>query len=155
MSRVFVFSDPHFGHEKLAIHRGFSSAKEQDELIIKNWNKTIHKRDTVYLLGDITMEKDNYSILKELNGIINVAQGNHDKPQHTQSLLNHVNKVASCYKLKDCLLTHIPIHPFEINRFKYNIHGHVHLNTIKDYRYINVCAEVMDYTPILLDALIK
>jgi len=70
MSRVLVFSDPHFGHEKLAIHRGFSSAKEQDELIIENWNKTIHKRDTVYLLGDITMEKDNYSILKELNGTI-------------------------------------------------------------------------------------
>jgi calcineurin-like phosphoesterase family protein len=36
MSRVFVFSDSHFGHEKLVIHRGFSSAKEQDELIIKN-----------------------------------------------------------------------------------------------------------------------
>jgi hypothetical protein len=71
MSRVFVASDPHFGHESMAIKRGFSGAEEHDELIIKNWNAVVSKRDTVYLLGDITMETSkHYHQLTRLNGLI-------------------------------------------------------------------------------------
>jgi calcineurin-like phosphoesterase family protein len=38
----------------MAIKRGFSCEEEQDELIVKNWNNVISKRDNVFLLGDIT-----------------------------------------------------------------------------------------------------
>ncbi len=156
MSRVFVFSDPHFEHENMAIKRGFKNAEEQDKLIIDNWNKVVNKKDTVWILGDITMEKvSGYEKLKELKGIINVVLGNHDKPQHSKVLAQYVNKICSCVKLNDCLLTHIPIHESEINRFKYNIHGHVHDKSLPDERYINVCAENINFTPILLNDLVK
>lgn len=156
MSEVFLISDLHLGHDKCAIRRGFESAEEQDQLLIENWNSVVTKRDTVWILGDITMEKTSpYPMLDELKGIKNVVLGNHDLPQHTRELSKYVNKIGGAVKLHNCILTHIPVHEQELYRMRYNIHGHVHTNTIRDFRYVNVCAEMIDYTPyefsILLD----
>ena len=153
---AYVFSDPHFHHENMAKHRGFSCAEEMNELIVKNWNNTVSKRDAVFLLGDITMEKNNYAILDRLNGLINVVLGNHDERQHVKYLLEHVNSVAGMIDYKDkCILTHCPVHPSQLEfRYSWNIHGHVHENSISDERYVNVCAEVIDYRPKLLMNLI-
>ena len=41
---TYLFSDPHFHHENMAKRRGFSSAEEMNELIVKNWNNTVSKR---------------------------------------------------------------------------------------------------------------
>ncbi len=153
MSNIHLFSDPHFGHNNMAIKRGFSSSKEMEEHIVKSWNKVISKRDVVWILGDITMEKDNYLILNELNGIKKIVLGNHDMPQHVPSLLKHVNYVCGMFKLKNYILTHCPIHESEIKRFTKNIHGHTHDIILPDSRYINVCAEVINYTPIRLDSI--
>jgi calcineurin-like phosphoesterase family protein len=155
MSKLFLLSDPHFGHEKMAIRRGFSSAEEQDEFIIKQWNLVVTKRDIVYLLGDITMEKNNYSILDRLNGRKKVILGNHDQGNHVPSLLKHVMSVCGMVKLNGYILTHAPIHPTELGRFGVNIHGHVHENTIDDPRYKNVSCEVLNYTPLLFPTKIK
>ena len=149
--RIFLFSDPHFGHKNMAIKRGFETVEQHDEHIVERWNSVVGKRDVVYLLGDITMEKDSYEILDRLNGCKKVILGNHDKPQHVQKLLKYVNSVCSMFQLKGCMLTHCPIHPYEINRFKLNIHGHVHDKTIDDIRYFNVSAENIDYTPISIE----
>lgn len=153
---TFVFSDPHFHHKNMAIKRGFSCEEEMNEAIVKRWNSVVSKRDAVYLLGDLTMEKKNYDILRRLNGIINVVLGNHDERQHVRELLNHVNGVAGMidYK-KQIIFTHCPIHPSQLDyRFSFNIHGHVHENSLDDPRYINVCAEVIDYTPKLISTLV-
>jgi calcineurin-like phosphoesterase family protein len=57
---------------------------------------------------------------------------------------------------KEFILTHCPIHPSQLEyRYKYNIHGHVHENSINDPRYINVSAEVIDYTPKTLEELLQ
>lgn len=154
---TFVFSDPHFGHRNMAIKRGFSCEEEQDELIVKNWNNVISKRDNVFLLGDITMEKKNYEILSRLKGQIDVVLGNHDQKQHVREMLKYINSVSGIidYK-KTVIFTHCPIHVSQLEfRYKYNIHGHVHENTIDDARYINVCAEVINYTPIEFNKLIN
>ena len=98
---AFVFSDPHFHHENMAKRRGFSCAEEMNELIVKNWNNTVSKRDAVYLLGDITMEKNNYAILSRLNGVINVVLGNHDERQHTKYMAQYVNSVAGMIDYKN------------------------------------------------------
>ena len=47
-------------------------------------------------------------------------------------------------------LSHCPVHPNEL-RHKKNIHGHVHNKTVDDDRYINVCCDVVNYTPVELD----
>jgi calcineurin-like phosphoesterase family protein len=154
---AFVFSDPHFHHENMAKRRGFSCAEEMNEHIVKNWNNTVSKKDAVYLLGDITMEKNNYAILNRLNGVINVVLGNHDERQHTKYMAHYVNSVAGMIDYKNAyILTHCPIHPSQLEfRYSYNIHGHVHYNSLDDPRYINVCAEVIDYKPILITECVK
>lgn len=161
MGVVRYISDPHFGHRNMAIRRGFKDENEMDEHIVSEWNKVVNKRDTVWILGDITMEKSNYEILDRLNGIKKVILGNHDEPQHVPKLLQFVNKVCAVQYVKtkefgNLIFTHIPIHPQELEyRFKTNIHGHVHENTLDDKRYINVSAEVIDYKPKLLSEIIK
>lgn len=154
---AFVFSDSHFGHRNMAIKRGFSCEEEQDELIIKNWNNVISKRDNIFLLGDITMEKKNYEILSRLKGQIDVVLGNHDQKQHVREMLKYVNSVSGMIDYKSMVIfTHCPIHVSQLEfRYKYNIHGHVHENSIDDSRYINVCAEMINYTPVEFNKLIN
>lgn len=171
MGRVFFMSDPHLGHESMAKMRGFSSADKMFQHLKAKWNSVVHKKDVVKLLGDITMEKKRfYPLLDELNGMKHVVLGNHDRPQDVPELLKHVQHVSGTVNYKrNYVLTHCPIHEKELYRFSYNIHGHVHENTIKvkewcpiegadvyksHPRYINVSAEVLDYTPRTLEELV-
>jgi calcineurin-like phosphoesterase family protein len=157
MSNVRFISDPHFGHKWMASHRGFHDEFYHDEHIISCWNKVVNKRDLTYILGDITMESSkHYYRLDSLNGRKYVILGNHDMRGDISELLKYVDGVAGMVKYKQgIILTHCPIHPCEMDRFTHNIHGHVHENTLADQRYINVSAEVVDYTPKLLKELIQ
>jgi calcineurin-like phosphoesterase family protein len=157
MGNVRFISDTHFGHKNMAIKRGFSSAEEMNEHIIKRWNEVVNKKDVTYLLGDVSMESKNfYYLLDRLNGVINVILGNHDRRQDIPELLKYVNSVAGMIDFKgDYILTHCPVHPSQLEfRYSYNIHGHVHENSLEDPRYINVSCEVVDYTPKLITELI-
>jgi calcineurin-like phosphoesterase family protein len=154
MGRILYISDTHFGHTNMALKRGFLSAQEMDEHVLEKWNSKVLKRDTVWILGDITMEKANYEILSRLNGYKKVVLGNHDQPQHIPKLLQYVNSVCGMYKKGGYIFTHCPIHESEVTRFHRNIHGHVHENSLEDDRYINVSCEVVDYTPKLIEELI-
>lgn len=155
MSKRYIISDLHFSHRNMALKRGFSDEIEHDNHIITSWNSVVTKKDVVFILGDITMEKHTpYNLLDKLNGIKKVILGNHDQPQHVPHLLKHVNSVCSCYQTKGIILTHIPIHESEIQRFRKNVHGHVHENSLDDPRYVNVSCEVVDYKPVLLESLI-
>lgn len=152
----FVCADLHLEHKNNSVKRGFSSCEEHDALIIKNWNSVVRPSDIVYLLGDVTMEKKSpYPMLAQLNGIIYVALGNHERRQDVSELMKYVNGVAACYEYKGSILTHIPIHPSQLDRFKLNIHGHLHENQILDDRFICVSMEHINYTPISLDSLLK
>ena len=155
MSKLYLISDLHLGHENIAKKRGFNSSDEHDEYIITQWNKIVKKRDIVCIPGDITMEKsEHYHKLDRLNGLKKVILGNHDKPSHVLALLKHVNSVCGILKYKGFWISHAPIHPTELRGLK-NIHGHVHDGSSRklkrDKRYINVCAEVLNYKPILFD----
>jgi len=168
MSKVFFISDLHLGHENMAKKRGFLSADEMNKRIIHNWNSVVHKRDIVWVLGDITMETSkHYHLLSQLNGGINVVLGNHDRPNDIPLLYRYVTKICGMIKYKGFILSHAPIHELEVDRFRANIHGHIHENHIlkhsmicdyvgqKDPRYINVSCEVVDYTPILFETILK
>lgn len=161
MSKKLFISDLHFGHENMAKRRGFKDSFEMDEYIIKKWNSVVNKRDFVYILGDITMEKTKwYFYLDQLKGKKRVVLGNHDFRNHVPELLKYVDCVSGCENFNHngnkFFLTHIPIHPFELlYRVKYNIHGHVHENTLKDDKYINVSCEQIDYTPKTIGELLK
>jgi len=161
MSNVYICADLHFGHRNMAQRwRNCQDEFYHDEMLIKNWNSVVNKKDKVYILGDVTMESTKwYFRLDELNGIKVVVLGNHDDPGHVPELLKYVHQVAGMIKYKGHWLTHAPIHPCEL-RDKRNIHGHVHNHSVKDgnkldKRYINVSMENINYTPVLFTDLIK
>ena len=169
MATVRFIADLHLGHTNLALHRGFSTVEEHDEYIIEKYNSVVHKRDVTYILGDITMENSkSYHLLDRLNGIKHVVMGNHDRRQDVKKLLEHVDSVTGAIKYKGIFLTHIPVHPMELDyRVKRNVHGHIHEKFVErdfklfgismfkrvDRRYQCVSCEQVNYTPKTLEEL--
>lgn len=153
MSKVFFTSDQHFGHRNILKYRPeFSSVKEHDETIIQNWNKVVTKKKyIVWVLGDFMIHNKKYdmdSILYSLNGTIKIIPGNHcHMKYYPQSMVWN-----GLYKKYSYWLSHSPIHPQELRGHK-NICGHCHNKPIKDNRYISVCQENINYTPISLEAI--
>lgn len=152
----------HLGHENMSKRRGFLSSCFHDKYLITQWNKIVSKGDVTYILGDVTMETKNfYPVLDQLQGIKKVILGNHDRPQDVPELLKYVNWVGGMYKYKHndygkFFLTHCPIHTKELDYgVSFNIHAHVHENSIADSRYLNVSAEVIDFTPKTIEELLK
>ena len=55
----YYISDLHFGHKNIINfdHRPFFDIEEMEEVLVMNWNATVHKDDTVYILGDFCWGK--------------------------------------------------------------------------------------------------
>ena len=88
LDRVFVVSDPHFGHANIIkyCHRPFADADEMDRQLIARWNAAVLSAATVWLLGDVTVKPDKLGALqRQLNGRKVLVAGNHDQP-HPVSL---------------------------------------------------------------------
>jgi calcineurin-like phosphoesterase family protein len=100
----------------------------------------------VWVLGDAAFTVDGLESFRALPGRKILVRGNHDELP-VQMYLSVFEEVYGITRYKKSWLTHAPIHPDEL-RGKSNIHGHVHLNTIPDARYVNVSAEVIAYTPV-------
>lgn len=168
MSRVFFTSDLHFGHKNLVNGLRKMTVEHSDKTIISNWNNLITKRDIVYVLGDITMENPQLLplYLKQLKGEIRVVGGNHDDLKCCKVLQELGIPVMGTLNYKGFLCTHVPVHPTQIEQFRGNIHGHIHLSGniegLGDYnppelegRYYNVNTEFHHYTPVLFDDIVK
>ena len=56
--RTLYIADCHFFHRRLNTEmdkRGFASAEEMNEYMIRQWNAKVTKNDTVYILGDFSL----------------------------------------------------------------------------------------------------
>jgi calcineurin-like phosphoesterase family protein len=158
MNRIFLIGDTHFGHAKIlefeAEARPFTSVEEHDEFLIHNWNETVKPKDTVWHLGDVGFGLDVFNILPRLHGYKKLVMGNHDR-YPAERYLEHFNGIFGAVKLRDYIMTHVPIHDSQFYRFEGNIHGHLHSKSLEDKRYINVSAEVIGLKPILFDEAIS
>jgi calcineurin-like phosphoesterase family protein len=162
MSQVYFIADLHIAHRNICKYRPqFSTPQEHDEHIISNWNKVVKKKDDIiWVLGDFLIHNDKYdmaSIVKRLKGIIRVITGNHCHIPYYYDL--NIPMANGLLKKYGYWISHAPIHPLELRGHK-NVHGHIHykmiednrcINNILDSRYINVCCEHVNYTPISLD----
>lgn len=168
---TYVIGCLHLMHESMAKHRGYSDSWEHDYWLIQKWNSVVPKRSKVLILGDICMENSKgYHLLDELNGSKEVVLGNHDKSKDIPELLKYVDKVSGAVDYKGYILTHIPIHPNEVQFYRGNIHAHIHhINRLEDCivsnrymdegcrntstinKYFNVDAKLLNYKPIRFD----
>ena len=157
MHKIFVISDTHFGHKGIITFekddgskvREFKSVEEMDETMVENWNKVVRPVDRVYHLGDIVMNRRCLPILDRLNGKKVLIKRNHDifKLRDYTPYFDDI-RAYKVFPKHMIILSHIPIYAGGLDRFRLNIHGHLHSNKIDDDRYMNVSVENINYTPV-------
>ncbi len=178
--RIFFIGDLHFGHGNAFNTNGiiehdnrpFININDHDNSLINNWNEVVGKNDIVFLIGDISFSsfKKTNLILNQLNGIIYLICGNHDKIKNLNQYENikEVYSILDLYIIDDTaldglttqqhlVLCHFPI--LSWNRNKYNsfhIHAHCHHNLVNNDEYdwyykklvIDVGCNGINYKPI-------
>lgn len=96
---IWFTADNHFGHENIIkfCNRPFESVGRMDYVMIGAWNAAVAMGDTVYHLGDFTLNGIDTFIdcVSQLNGIIKILPGSHDRrwlagnPQNVTSWPGH------------------------------------------------------------------
>ena len=157
MAETWFISDTHFGHANILkfepILRPFKNIEEHDQFIINEWNRLVGENDIVYHLGDVAFKDFNITLLAELKGHKRVVLGNHDQFNRLAPYFENFYGVK--YWKEGILLSHIPVHIGQMERFKFNFHGHLHSNLVKDAdpRYFNLSCEWTYNRPIHYDEL--
>lgn len=155
---VFTIADLHIGNKSIitrnAPFRIFNTIDEHNRAIVENWNSHVLKRDTVWCLGDLLFDPKNFPIIGELKGNKKLILGNHDL-YNLALYQEYFTEIASIKEIHGGILTHIPIHPSQFKRYKFNVHGHLHDEVLDDDRYINVCVERIGMKPVSLREIIK
>ena len=173
---IFLISDTHFGHANVCEFtrddgsplRPWDDVNEMDECLIDNWNSVVKDGDLVIHAGDVCFSGQRYDIIMpRLKGRKHLIRGNHDLFSEGR-YQRHFQKVLGIKILDNYAITHVPIHPESLARWKGNIHGHLHSNNVmapmsvggwgdhgpeKDIRYFNVSVEQINYTPINFDVI--
>ena len=162
---VRFISDLHLNHEKIYSQRGFKTIDEMNEHIISSWNSIVKNEDKTIVLGDFSLNKNDFKFLNLLNGNIIWVLGNHDTPQKIETVLQlglkNKIKISGAYEFFDkelqlkIICTHIPIHESCIERYDINIHGHIHNTTYLGEKYVNVSPESIGYNPLTLKELLN
>ena len=175
MPSVFLYSDPHFGHQGVCRFmrndgvtklRPWDTAEEMDEHLVKVYNERVKPNDKIYFLGDVVINRKALGIMRRLNGDKVLIRGNHDIFKDTD-YREHFRELRAYHVMNGMILSHIPIHPESLGRFGVNIHGHTHANRVMlpgfngkitdivDVRYHCVCVEQTDFAPILFEDVIR
>ena len=175
MSSVFLVSDTHFGHKGVCHFtqadgvtplRPWDTPEEMDEAMVKLWNDRVRPNDKVYHLGDVVINRRALSIMHRLNGDKVLIKGNHDIFR-LEEYTPFFRDIRGYHVMNGMILSHIPVHPSQLERFGTNIHGHLHSNRVMkidakgnptkeiDPRYHSVCVEQIGFTPILFEDVIK
>ena len=147
-SRTYVTADLHLGHKLISTTRGFNSLEEHDDRVLDNLNRIVSPKDTLWILGDLLFQPGTkLPLLKRIPGNVKVVLGNHDalRPDVYAGLGFRVYGAA--YGKRGILLTHIPVHEGQKNRFSLNVHGHLHDKVLPDPWYFNVCLEQNNLEP--------
>lgn len=169
MANLFFISDTHFGHSRMLeftideagtlLRPGFKDSNHMDEVMIERWNSVVRPQDHAYHLGDVSMARRLLPVVKRLNGHKRLIFGNHDIFDYQLYAEAGFEKMMGMRVMDGIIFTHVPVHPSQLARFKINVHGHTHHSHVKldnghrDERYVNVCVEQVNYTPVPLEEL--
>ena len=181
MPSVFLYSDPHFGHQGVCKFmrndgvtklRPWDNVEEMDEHLVKVYNERVRPNDKVYFLGDVVINRRALSTLARLNGDKVLIRGNHDIFPDNE-YRPYFRELRAYHVMNGLILSHIPVHEASLGRFGCSIHGHLHANRVMkargvntktgeilysdevDPRYYNVSVEQTDFAPILFEDVLK
>lgn len=168
MPSVWLTSDTHFGHAGVCKFlradgtklRPWDDPEEMDEAMIKLWNDRVKPTDKIYHLGDFVINRRCLKIGHRLNGDKILIRGNHDIFRLNE-YTPFFRDLRAYHVMNGMILSHIPVHESQMERFGVNIHGHTHSNRVLlpdgniDPRYHCVCVEQTDFAPILFEDVIE
>lgn len=180
---VWFTSDPHFGHEKVAVEkRLFASTHEHDMLIERRWRAVVKPEDQVWVLGDLATSHFDYALelIDNLPGAKHLISGNHD-PVH--SMHKNAHKYQDRVRLvfdsiqtmahrkmngEDVLLSHYPYaadHTTVPRHMQWRLpnlgawllHGHNHtkIKHIHGTKEISVGVDAWDFYPASINEIVK
>lgn len=163
----FFTSDLHLSHRNIIqyCNRPFKDADEMNEAIIKRWNSVVQPHDHVYVLGDVSFDKDRDKttrMLRRLQGNKYIVWGNHDRE------FKHAILAAGWHELGEMRTINVPP---EANNGKgqrivmchyamrvwdqshhgvWQLYGHSHGTMPDDPKMLStdVGVDVWDYTPV-------
>jgi calcineurin-like phosphoesterase family protein len=168
---AFVTADLHLDHAKILSFdapdgspmRPHSCLEEMQQDLEERWNAKVHKRDTVYVLGDVAFSNTGVRLMERFNGRKVLIAGNHDRLP-AKLYLQYFDDIRGAYfhhgdstMRGGIIFTHIPVHPAGLTgHYLGNAHGHLHCHQVVDNgqvdkRYFNCCVERNDFTPVPLE----
>jgi calcineurin-like phosphoesterase family protein len=148
-------------------NRPFETCEEHDEAVIERWNGRVKPKDKVYVIGDVSIKKIGLQKLARLNGLKPLIKGNHDifELHDYTPYFYQINGCRVFHGEDTMIATHMPIHPMEMKRFEFNVHGHLHDKQVMRYsevfgrevldlRYLCVSLEQTGFAPVSLDEIL-
>lgn len=176
---VWFTSDLHFGHRLCARLRGFGEDIDaHDEILVRNWKRTVHNNGQVWVLGDLAMSNPEYAlqIIDDLPGRKHLIVGNHDEchPMHReahkyQRLYMEVFESVQPFARRKIagetvLLSHFPYnkdrHEVRYTQWRLRdegawlLHGHTHeADQRREGREIHVGVDAWDFTPVPINTI--
>lgn len=169
--KIWVYSDPHAYHTNICKFtnydgtpvRPWDDAIEMTEDLISFYNELVDDGDRVYILGDVAFKPQSVRrFVGRLKGRKVLIPGNHD-PKRMSKYIDLFDDIRGYVQRDGWIMSHIPIHPHCMGRWKVNIHGHLHNNQVMkekmdgeriDERYYNACVERTNFRPKLLDEIL-
>lgn len=157
-TRIYFISDLHLGHKRIMEfgQRDHESLEDMHIAMVEQWNEKVRKNSSiVYVLGDVCMNIEDMKWLDAMNGQKRLILGNHDNFDYGV-YQKYFKKVQAFHKAyKGLVLTHIPIHPNEMENRNWgvNVHGHIHHPEKNDLgsSYFNVNVDIIGYAPLSLE----
>ena len=143
---IWFTSDWHFYHDRiLEFHPrrkelfGTTMKEIVDNMVLK-WNNTVSKKDTVYILGDLSFGtvEEKRKLFMRLNGNKVFILGNHDSvPDSHRCFFNHITQIKNMIFKKtvfpslpkniEVIMCHFPMFSWEhIENGSIMLHGHCH-----------------------------
>lgn len=152
---IYFISDLHFGHSNILKFERyeFNSIEEHDSYIMHTLERTLHKDDVLYHLGDFGFpSEDIVSRWKELSCKKIGIAGNHDIPKNKYEKFFDEYYTHPIYITKRIVLSHEPI---KCNDDCINVHGHLHASTLNLSNHVCVSAYMVKYRPMSLKMIDK
>lgn len=170
---VYFTADLHLGHANILKHTGrpFDTIEEMNHTLISNWNRKVHRNDTVYIMGDLFFRNavPAEELLRQMKGKKHLVVGNHDKDwMKTVELTEHFETVQFMAEVNDgnhrLTLCHYPMMAWnKCNRGSFLIHGHIHNNRNDTYwpllrnmpNALNAGVDINNYEPVTFAELVQ
>lgn len=161
---IWLISDTHLFHANFLKFRSeeghqirpFASVEEMNECMCDHWAQTVKVGDHVYHLGDVALQCSSLQcaeVIKKLPGHKRLVRGNHDRFKTMQYVRMGFEEIHGMHCVGNVWVSHAPLHPDSLGSKRLgNAHGHIHERPSPPGRYVNMCVERWNYTPVSIDS---